>query len=290
MRTTHRRVHGILPLVGLIAAGCVHHYAEPRADEPHALMRVRAVHHHWAGPSLSERVQLNGYDIEMPPAVRTAPRTRAIRVRPEPGAWSFETQFFHYRSRQELRPYTRQEPCGTTTTGFGRSRRTETRYCTRTEQRWETVRDRIVDAACAAQVVHTPIAGGVYLVQYDFYAHGQCTAQCLRQLTQPDGTFRLIPCGAGEPPTAPLTSGGEAYALPPPPGAVPQPTQPLPAQPPPVQPQPAQTQPAQPAQPPRTQPAQPPQQPAHEPRDDERAPAQPSSRPTPRPSQELGTP
>ena len=218
-------MHALLPalLILATATGCVRRYSEPAPNEPHALVRIRVVHHTVGGPQLEETVRLNGYAIDMPPVPATAPATWAVRVRPEATTWRFGTTFFHIQHRQVLRTHTRQVPCGTTTGGYGRSTYTQTRYCSQTEQRWETVAERIVDAACDASSMHLPQVGGAYILQYDYYGHGQCTAQCLRQIPAPDGvSFRLMPCGASEPPgivgpmppLPALTSGGEAPPLP----------------------------------------------------------------------------
>jgi len=241
-------VHALLPvvLILVLGAGCVHRYTEPAPTEPHALVRIRVVHHTLGGPQLDETVRLNGYAIDMPPGSAATPSTWALRVRPEATTWRFGTTFFHVEHRQMMRTYTRQVPCGTTTGGYGTSRYTQTRYCSQTEQRWETVAVRVVDAACEASALQRPQVGGAYILQYDYYGNGQCTAQCLRQIPAPDGiSFRLMPCGAGEPPgivgppppLPPMTSGGEAPPSPPPqqPSAPPPswPADPPPAVPPP---------------------------------------------------------
>lgn len=187
-------------LLGLFGMGCVHAYAEPRMDEPHALVRVRVVRHRWAGPQLDETVRLNGFGIALGRA-GPEPSIRAMRVRPEPALWRFSTAFFHTVQVMRIETYQESYSCGSyTSSGYGGHTTTQTRTCyrPRTRQVWTT--QRIDDATCASIVAHTPLAGGAYLVQFDFYGHGQCQAQCFRQVSLPYGEFRLVPCGASEPP------------------------------------------------------------------------------------------
>jgi hypothetical protein len=46
-----------------------------------------------------------------------------------------------------------------------------------------------------------PLAGGVYLVQYEFMSAGACRATCQRLLAGSDGSLLATECGPGEPPT-----------------------------------------------------------------------------------------
>ena len=92
---------------------------------------------------------------------------------------------------------------------------------------WRTV--EVPDAQCQTSLAHVPRPGGAYLVQYEFFGHGQCTARCFRQLTFPDGRFQLIPCGGDEPPTVGSPIGGDAT----PPSAAPPPFEQAGAAPPP---------------------------------------------------------
>ncbi len=74
-----------------------------------------------------------------------------------------------------------------------------------------TERAHVTDAACQASVPHLPMAGAIYLVQFDFYAHRSCAVRCFRQVDRPGGELELLPCGPGEPPVAP-TAGSESTA------------------------------------------------------------------------------
>ena len=91
----------LIVLAGAASAlgGCVRHYREPSLEEPHALVRVRVVRHAWAGPMIDESVRLGPYAIAMPREGRQ-PSIAAIRVRPEPAEWRFETTFFHTEQHQ----------------------------------------------------------------------------------------------------------------------------------------------------------------------------------------------
>lgn len=173
-----------------LAGGCVRAYREPPPSEPHAIVRVRVVRHRWAGPLLDEAVRLNGYGIAMPPA-GPHPSVRALRVRPEPTAWRFGTTFYHTEMRTRLETVQESYSCGTYN---------NPRTCTRSRTQTVTRTVNVTDAACRAQVAHTPIAGAAYLLQYEFYDHERCTVRCYRQLPGADGSFQLLPCGAGEPP------------------------------------------------------------------------------------------
>ena len=212
-------------LIALLAlSACVRRFEEPRLDEPHAIVKVRVVHHDSPGPQLAEDVRWNEYAVAVPSPMGAQPREslRAVRVRPELAQWAFATTYFHTVTRMEMRTEYRSEQyaCCTETTGFGSTSSTRTRYCTRQvpEQRWVQVTDRIVDGACRAGVAHRPMAGAMYVVQYDYFGGDRCTVQCLRQLGATDGSFRFVPCGRGEPPPETMVAGAGG-ALPPVPPA-----------------------------------------------------------------------
>ena len=63
------------------------------------------------------------------------------------------------------------------------------------------VSTRVDDASCMTRIDQTPLAGAVYLVQYEFMANGVCRATCQRLLSGADGSLLATACGAGEPPT-----------------------------------------------------------------------------------------
>lgn len=202
-------------MLSLVLSGCVRRFEEARRDEPHAVVKVRVVHHATPGPLLAEGVRWNEYAVAVPGARHAGSHgaLRALRVRPEPSRWAFDTTYYHELRRMEYRTdfRTEQYPCGSDTSGYG----VRTRYCSRQVpyQRLVTVVDRIVDGACSGAVVHRPIAGAMYVVQYDYFGADRCTVQCLRQVGATDGTFRFLPCGAGEPPADavfPASAGGEA--------------------------------------------------------------------------------
>ncbi len=176
--------------------GCVRHYREPAVDEPHAMVRVRVVRHAWAGPMIDEVVELGPDRITMPRA-GPQPSVQAIRVRPGPAEWRFSTTFFHTEQRTRLENYRESYPCGSHTSYSNGTSHTQTRTCYRNRTRTVVYQARVPDATCQARVQHDAVVGDAYLIQYDFMGHGQCTAQCLQQLPQPDGQFRLVRCGAG---------------------------------------------------------------------------------------------
>jgi hypothetical protein len=203
-------------IIAALCAGCVHRYTEPAITEPHAIVRLRMVRHAWAGPELDEAVRLNGYAIDVPPGMPGA-STRALRVRPELTHWQFRTRFFHRVTQPVTRLVTERYACGSTRSGYGSSSYTSTQYCSRTVTRTDYVTRQVVDAQCGSSDGHRPVAGGLYILQYDFFGHERCTLRCLRQIPQPGGTFTLVPCGPNEPPAVQdvptISSGGEAPAL-----------------------------------------------------------------------------
>lgn len=153
--------------------------------------------------ALSEAVRLDGYDIALPPGVPTSARLRTVRVRPVLSRYRFATEYFHTYTTTRTEFYTEYYSCGTGTT---------TQTCSRSAQRQVTENHHVTDAACEAAMEHIPIAGGVYLIQYDFYGHGTCNVSCFRQLDAGGAEFRLIPCGPSEPPVYGGSSGGEVIA------------------------------------------------------------------------------
>ena len=209
MRRPDDVVRSVLPLIALAvaaiaAAGCVRRYQEPLPTEPHALVKFRILHHARFGDSLDEALRLDGYDVAIPPGVPTEARLRAVRVRPVASRYRFVVDYFHTELRQRMEVRTESYSCG-----YG----TNARTCTRTVTRMVTDRVHVTDAACESTVPHVPIAGAIYLVQFDFYGHGSCAARCFRQLDGPGGEFELLPCGPGEPPAV-ATSGSESPLAP----------------------------------------------------------------------------
>jgi hypothetical protein len=173
------------------AAGCYRPYVLPRPDEPHAMVKVRVAYHSRPGPSLSQLVLINGeaVDIPTPPTGPPGEITRAIPVRPLATRWDVRSTFSHTVTVPEIRHETRTESYSC---GSGRTYRTCTRSVSYT--RTVMVTRTIVDGHCEQVAGQGPQVGGVYLLQYDFYAHGRCTLACFRQLPNPDGTFQQTPC------------------------------------------------------------------------------------------------
>ncbi|MCC6875689.1 MAG: hypothetical protein IT378_15385 [Sandaracinaceae bacterium] len=204
-------MRAVLSLILLAASGCVHRYVEPAPTEPHALVHIRMQHHTAPGPRLDLALRLDGYALDVTPMAYSVPSTRTIRVRPVPAVLRFRSHFFHSETRLQHTTRTESYACGSYTSGYGRYSSTQTRYCTRQvpEQRWVTV--TVTDGLCDAQGGIEPRVGASYLLHYDFYGHGNCNVRCFRQLYEPSGSFRLVPCGS---PEDSETAGGEAPALP----------------------------------------------------------------------------
>ena len=204
MRTLVRLT--VMAVMASALGGCVRHYREPSLGEPHALVRVRIVRHSWAGPMIDESVRLGSYAISMP-REGPEPSIRAVRVRPELAEWRFETNFFHIEQRPQLETYRESYSCGSQTSYSGGHSHSQPRTCYRTRSRTVYRTVQVPHASCRTGLRHLPMAGAAYLIEYDFMGDGQCTAQCFRQIPQPGGRFRLLPCGAAEPPaTSPVAA------------------------------------------------------------------------------------
>jgi hypothetical protein len=182
---------GLVVLAAAGGNGCYRPYVLPTENEPHALVKVRVVYHASPGPQLSQLVLINNERIELPSPPRLPGEiTRAVPVRPMATRWDVRTEFFHTVSVPQIQTYTTTSsyPCGRST-------------CTRSQTHTRTVyvHHRIIDAACAQAAGQGPVVGGIYLLNYDFYASGHCTLMCMRQWQQPDGSFRQTPCEPAPP-------------------------------------------------------------------------------------------
>lgn len=209
-------VMGWVAIGAVIAgAGCVPRYRQPNLDEPHAVVRIRLVRHDWTGPMLSETVRLNGHDI---PVTRAGPQPTIVpvRVRPEETRWRFETLFYHMEQRPHLETYQESYSCGGYTSSYGGRSTYQSRTCYRTRTRMVYRNVQVPDGRCAMGVFHLPREGAAYLVQYEYFGHGRCTARCYRQVPLPGGQFQLAECGPLEPPGENALPGESApHAAPP---------------------------------------------------------------------------
>lgn len=199
-------------LATLFTAGCVHRYVEPRIDEPHATVKVRVLHHVRSGPQLDLNGRIFPADDEFSIAV-VDDGLRVVRVRLLPTTYRISSGFFHTVQQMQTVYVSESYACGTQTSGYGTHSYSSTRYCTRSVPRQQWVTVRISDGDCEAAVYQpTPIEGGVYLVQYDYFGPGVCSLTCLRQIDTGNGTFQFTPCGVAEPPAL-ATAGGESASV-----------------------------------------------------------------------------
>jgi hypothetical protein len=178
MKSTLCRVLG----AAVLATGCGYPpYEQPPPNVPHALAKVRIVNHSAPGPALNESLVLNERQVLVPATGGNylMPRTMAVRIRLEPATWTMRTSFFHTYTTTSTQSYSY---------ACGKSNCTGTRTVTNTHT--------VVDGACAAGLAFAPAERQMYLLQYDFYAHGVCSLQCFEQVPMPDGSFRLRPCSA----------------------------------------------------------------------------------------------
>jgi hypothetical protein len=184
----------VVVLAALAAVGCVRAYPQPAIDEPHADVQIRVVHHQELGPQWDESVRIAGYGVALTgtqPGVRQA----TLRVRPEPAEWLFQTDFFHPVTTWQTQTYwqTQSYLCGSSRYG--------PQYCSRSIPMTRTVpiTVHVPDGGCGTSMVQTPLAGAVYLVQYELVANGVCRASCQRLLEGPGGALVATECGANEP-------------------------------------------------------------------------------------------
>ncbi len=172
-------------------------YQPPALSEPHATVTIRVVHHEVRGTLSRHETLVQGRRIpigEREAIVQGAPLTRTVRVRPELAGWQFASAFWHSEQRLNTVYETERYPCGTQTTGYGASARSSTRYCSRqvARQRWQTV--QVSDGECERGFELAPRIDQRYVLQFDYYAPGQCRARCFVRLPQPGGGFQLAPC------------------------------------------------------------------------------------------------
>jgi hypothetical protein len=181
----------VLPLFGV---GCVHGYPQPALDEPHADVQIRVVHHAELGPAYDERVQIAGYDVRFAESAAGVRQT-TLRVRPEAAEWTFQTDFYHPVTTWQTQTYWQSQSylCGSSRYG--------PQYCSRSVPMTRTVpvTVHVPDGGCGTALVQTPLAGAVYLVQYELVANGVCQASCQRLLAGPGGGLLATECGANEP-------------------------------------------------------------------------------------------
>ncbi|MCA9617187.1 MAG: hypothetical protein H6722_23100 [Sandaracinus sp.] len=204
MPTLDRRLCGLL-LFALSLAGCTPRYVAPRADEPHAVLKTRFVHHAALGPALAMRLWVGDAVIArdrvpVARAVPPAPRTFAHRIRPEIAVVRAESTFFHTVTQMVPVTVTDRYACGTERSGYGSNASTRTRYCTRSRTEMRSQTQTVNDGACQVGGAFLPEVGHTYVLQYDFYADRRCTAQVLEQVSAPDGSFQLIPVREVVPP------------------------------------------------------------------------------------------
>lgn len=180
--------------LAFVGAGCVRGYPQPAIDEAHADVQIRVVHHAEIAPEYDEDVRIASYPVSFT-EVTTGVRQATLRVRPEPTEWSFQTNFFHSVTTWQQQTYWQSQSyiCGTSRYG--------PQYCSRSIPMTRTVpvTVHVPDGGCSTAMPQTPLAGAVYLVQYEFIANGVCQATCQRLLAGPNGGTVAVECGVSEP-------------------------------------------------------------------------------------------
>jgi hypothetical protein len=180
--------------LALCGAGCVRGYPQPALDEPHADIQIRVVHHAEITPEYDEAARIGEYGVSFTETAAGVRQT-TLRVRPEPTVWSFQTDFYHSVTTWQTQTYWQSQSylCGSTRYG--------PQYCSRSVPMTRTVpvTVHVPDGGCSTAMPQTPLAGAVYLVQYEFIANGVCQATCQRLLANPAGGLGAVECGASEP-------------------------------------------------------------------------------------------
>lgn len=212
MRSKHNRLFAFLPTIAglLLGTGCVvsrvamaPDYVQPEANQPHAIVKVRTVYHSSPETSLEEGVLINGRRVHVGSVGQAGARIVAIRAKPEVTRWELSSRFFHVERRSVTEHYSEQEPYTTTeyyhcSTGSGSSSsctRSVTKYRTVSKTRTVMRNEEVADGSCGVELQQQPSAGSTYLLQYEYYESGRCTASCFEQVssTQNEG-FDMVPC------------------------------------------------------------------------------------------------
>lgn len=169
-------------------------YKEPAIEAPHAIIKLRFVHHATPGPMHSTSAVLNDTAVPLDSFEPATPMMHALRVRPEQARWRLATEFYHYETRTETYNTTEQYQCGSTTHSSGTSTYSSPQYCTRSVTRTRTVQHKVSDGACAASLEHLPAVGDMLVVQFEFTGPSECAARCYVQKEREEGGFSLEPC------------------------------------------------------------------------------------------------
>ena len=171
-------------------------YVQPKRGEPHATAKVRIAYHSTYGSGMQHAVRVNGQRarVELPEGSLRTPYTTAIRLRPGTATWQFSTTFFHDDWRLRSRPV-QPLPCASNAAAPRSQDPALRAACAYSPSPVsDMVHEQVIDAACDAKLEHVARRDAVYVVQYDFYANGQCTARCYQQRETGQGTFELARC------------------------------------------------------------------------------------------------
>jgi hypothetical protein len=204
MNHAHRSLLALtlaLSSLAVTSAGCVRRYSQPAMEDPHADVQIRVVHHAELGPNVEEIVTINGEAVRLEGAGSV--REAVMRIRPEGMQYGFETEFYHFVQQQQTVWENQRYQCG--------SNRQGPVYCNRQVPVQRVVTTRVSDGGCGTLLDQVPLAGAVYLVQYEFAGVGQCRATCQRIVQGVNGQSMATECGAGEPVPASPYPPSEGY-------------------------------------------------------------------------------
>ena len=173
-----------------LVSGCMAHYQQPSADEPHVLLSVRRTYYTqppYADETRWERILLDGA-LWKSQVVRSQPEQllpQDVRVRPGPLQIKFVTQLSHFEQRpvQQMVEVEDQDAQGRPL----RRKRTEVRSVYATVE--------VQDDRCEVEAAGRFSPDREYVIFYEYLGYAQCRITCLeRALAGPLGAAEPKPC------------------------------------------------------------------------------------------------
>lgn len=184
-------LRGALCFAGVVLSGCgAAPYVPPRVGAPHAVVKLRLLHHASVPDELSDQLWIDDAEVALPEHGPGAPLSVGVRVAPGVKHLRARAVFKHREPWADDRD--RPWPIGY----CGTDPRGRPVVCTLpSAQPVRPIDDgEVIDAVCEAELRQRFEPGAVYLVRVDFYATDHCAARCLLQRFEDAGRFRFEPC------------------------------------------------------------------------------------------------
>lgn len=178
----------LLGLGILSAVACVPAYRPPRADQPHAVLKVRRVYEEHPGTNFREDVLLDGrraFASGGRSIQAGAPRIDALLVHPEPVELAVEASFFHLELRLVSEIYYVQVPMTSMESypcGGSHCSRMSTHFHEEMRTRWVHRWVEIVDGACSEYLEIAPAERDTLLVELTYRPGAVCELSCYQQV------------------------------------------------------------------------------------------------------------